>query len=76
MPFMKDGSQRNGVDRMLTDFIQIFLDVYHNFVSEDFALRDYFDSLIVMSVEVTAIVGALLFGAVAMNALFKVFSCK
>ena len=52
---------------MLTDFIQIFLDVYHSFVSEDFALRDYFDSLIVMSVEVTAIVGALLFGAITMS---------
>lgn len=67
---IKDG------DIMLTEFVQLFLDVYHSFVAEDYPLRDYFDSIIVMSVEITAIVGALLFGAVAMTALFRVFSCK
>lgn len=61
---------------MLTDFVQLFLDVYHNFVSEDFPLREYFDSLIVMSIEVTAVVGALCFGAIAMSSLFRMFSMK
>lgn len=61
---------------MLTDFTQIFIDVYHTFVSEDFPLRDYFDSLIVFSVEITAIVGALCFGAIAMSAVFRMFSAK
>ena len=61
---------------MLTDFAQIFIDIYEHFISPDFLLKDWFESIIILVVETTAIVGALLFGAVSINAMFSVFRTK
>ena len=61
---------------MLHDFAQIFIDVYEQLINPDFPLKDWFESIIILVVETTSIVGALLFGAVAINAMFGVFRTK
>lgn len=61
---------------MLKDFVQIFVDVYEQIINPDFPLKDWFESIIVLAAEVTAISGALLFGAVAINGMFSVFRTK
>lgn len=61
---------------MLKDFTQIFIDVYEQIINPDFPLKDWFESVIILVVDVTAITGSLLFGAVAINAMFSVFRSK
>lgn len=61
---------------MLTDFTQIFIDIYEYFIDPDFPLKEYFESIIVLVVFVCSICGSILFGAVALNAVFSVFKSK
>lgn len=61
---------------MLNEFISLFIGAYREVVSPDFPLKDWFESIIVLVVEVSSITGALLFGAVAINAMFGVFRSR
>lgn len=61
---------------ILTRFIAMFIDIFNIFVPSDYPLHDYFVSIIVICVTVVSIIGALLFGAVAINAMFSVFRTK
>lgn len=61
---------------MLIRFIQLFIDIYNIFISPDYPLYEYFKSILVLVVIVVSIVGALLFSAVAINAMFSVFRSR
>lgn len=58
---------------MLIEFIEMFLGAYYNFIPDDYALRDYFTSIIVVMAEAIAGVGAIIVVSVSINAMFKVF---
>lgn len=58
---------------MLNEFIEMFLGAYYNFVPEDYAMRDYFTSIIVVMAEGGAISGAIITVSVSLHAMFKVF---
>ena len=61
---------------MLTRFIQMFIDIFNIFVPADFPLSDYFKAIIVLVVIICSILGALLFAAVSVNAVFSVFKSR
>lgn len=58
---------------MLIEFIELFLGAYYYFIPDDYIDRDWFTSIIVVSAEVGAIVGAILITCICLNAVFKLF---
>lgn len=58
---------------MLIEFIEMFLGAYYNFIPDDYPLRDYFTSIIVVLALAVASVGAILVTVVSINAAYKVF---
>lgn len=58
---------------MLIEFIELFLGAYYNFIPDDYAMRDYFTSVIVVMAEAGAIIGSIIVVSVSIHAMFKVF---